>query len=608
MARRNFQADEYKFRAGSGDMFERRAGMSISDRLDEERKEKIKTWVTFYRRNIHRFVQHYFGIHLYPYQRLWIYLISKSTRFLGLASRASAKSWLIGVYTVARCVLYPGTTVTINSSTKIQAGLIISEKIKALQSDYPNIAREIKELVTNMNKWEVVFHNGSSIKVIVSTDRGRGNRSNVTILEERRLIPSEIIDSIIRPFLVARIAPFMSNPEYADVIEEPQEVIISSVHYKSGEWYEEARKMLKIIANGDKDVQAIFLDYLICIQHKIKTRKQMITEKETLDPVAFLMEYGNIPYSGSSRSFFKIDFFDRKLKRAWIPRRLGPDGIGKNKYDIPRTVGELRVVAVDVASKGGSKNDNTIISAARLSPTNKGWQTDVVYIEAFSGTNVLSQALRIKQIYGEFCGFNEDGDALVLDVRNIGTFLFDALSTMTRDDERGVDYPAMTVMVHDAISEREYDELSGRCLTKEALKCIFPISASAQLNSVIASAFRSRLKSKLLRFLVDESEQEEFYIRGKNKDITNQDDPALRAHILSANANTTALINECISLEMRLTDGDKIKLEEPHGMRKDRYSSVSYMNYFVSLMDGDLLRENPDEDDLDVWMGAFGVV
>jgi len=58
------------------------------------------------------------------------------------------------------------------------------------------------------------------------------------------------------------------------------------------------------------------------------------------------------------------------------------------------------------------------------------------------------------------------------------------------------------------------------------------------------------------------------------------------------------MINECIALEMVLQNG-LVKLEEPDGARKDRYTSVSYLNYFVSLMDTELLKEGytADEDE-----------
>jgi hypothetical protein len=34
-----------------------------------------------------------------------------------------------------------------------------------------------------------------------------------------------------------------------------------------------------------------------------------------------------------------------------------------------------------------------------------------------------------------------------------------------------------------------------------------------------------------------------------------------------------------------------VKLIEPPGARKDRYTSVSYLNYYVSIMDTELLKD-----------------
>lgn len=605
---KNYQSNKYKKNANNQDDFKRGPKTSINEKIDEERRLMLKDWITFYRNNIHRFVEHYMGINLFPYQRVWIYLISKSMVFLGLASRASAKSWLIGVYAVARCILYPGTTVALNSSTKSQAGLIISEKIQEINDQFPNIHREISNITTNANKWRVDFHNGSKINVVISGEGGRGHRSNICVLEERRLIPSVVIDAIIRPFLVARQAPFMRNPEYSHIVEEPQEIVITSVHYKNGEWYPESMKRLKRIAEGTKIIKAIFLDYTICLKHNIKTRQQMLLEKEVMDDITFSMEYGNLAFGGSSKSFYKIEFFKRTLKRAWLPRRLHVTAGRKNPYDIPRKPGERRIVSMDVAARGGETNDLTIIACARLFPSKKGWQTEIVYLESYSGENTVAQTLRLKQIYDEFTNFFPD-DKLVLDVANVGIGIYDMLTVITHDEERDVDYEAMTVVeFEDTISEKIYDDLSGRCLTPDANPCIYPISGSAPLNSNIATQFRTRLKSGLLKFLVEDTIQEEFFIKKKNKEIMNHNDPTIKAFLLNPNIQTTLLINECISLDMSLTSGEHIKLEEPAGGRKDRYSSVSYLNYYASLLDQELLREDDTTDAYDQWAKLLQVV
>jgi|WetSurSiteA1Bulk_404760.scaffolds.fasta_scaffold07260_2 hypothetical protein len=575
--------------------------------MTKQKKDRLKSWVTFYRSNPSFFVEHYMGVPLFPYQRFWINLMSRSTEFVGIASRASAKSWLIGVYAIARCILYPGTIVALASSTKAQAGLIISEKCKALRDEHPNIARECSNIVTNQNKWEMTFYNGSKINVVVSGEGGRGHRSHVTVLEERRLIENEIIDSIIRPFLVSRQAPYMKNPMYSQISElreEPQEIIITSAHYKTYEWYPETKKFIKMIADGDPDTKGMFLDYPISIHHGIKTKKQMQREKENLDPITFLMEYGNIPYGSSNLSFYKLGLFNRSIKRSWRPIRDEVYMVrGKNNYDIPKLSDEMRIVSVDVAMRAGSTNDNTIITCGRLLPSRKGWMTEIVYMESHNGKNTNLQALRIKQIYEEF-----QGNVLALDLQNAGISVFDALTSVTKDEIRGIEYKPYTVMNSILVDQKVYDDLTNRTLGKDAIPCVFPISATAPLNSLIAVKFRERLKKKLIEFLVDDNTEEEFLIKSGNKDILDQDDTGIRAYLLQAHLQTSLMINESIALEMAPANG-LVKLIEPSGARKDRYTSVSYLNYYVSLMDIELLgfKHSEWEDEME-FLGVAMVV
>jgi len=576
--------------------------MITDEAMSEAKKNRIKSWTTFYRNNPSYFVEHYMEVKLYPYQRYWINLMARCTEFVAIASRASAKSWLIGVYAIARCILYPGTTMALASSTKAQAGLIISEKCVDLHNRHPNIQRETLNIVTNQNKWEMIFKNGSKINVVVSGESGRGHRSNVTVLEERRLIPTVVIDSIIRPFLVSRTPPYMSDPQYAQIEElreEPLEIIITSAHYKSAEWYPEVKRFLREIVAGNLDIKAVFLDYPISVYHGIKTKKQMLKEQRDLDAITFLMEYGNIAYGSSATSFYKLGMFRRTLKRGWRPIR---DEVfattGKNIYDIPKKIEEIRIVSVDVAMRAASSNDNTIISCGRLFPTKKGWATEITYMESHHGQRTDDQVLRIKQIYKEF-----QGDVLVLDIANAGISIFDGLSSITKDEARGLEYGSLTVMNSHFVEDKLYLELSARTRGQEAMPCIFPIYANAPLNSIIAVKFRERLKKRLVHFLVDDNTEEEFLIESGNKEIIDQDDSEARAYLLQANLQTSLFINESIALEMIIQNG-LVKLVEPEGARKDRYTSVSYMNYYISLLDTELLREEYDGSDEEEFLGV----
>jgi hypothetical protein len=157
------------------------------------------------------------------------------------------------------------------------------------------------------------------------------------------------------------------------------------------------------------------------------------------------------------------------------------------------------------------------------------------------------------------------------------------------------------------IDDKLWDELRDRTLGADAVPIIFPVRGSPSLNSAIAVSFKDRLRRGLLAFLVDDNTEEEYLIKAKNKDILDQDNTGVRAYLLQAHLQTSLMINETISLET-IFIGGLVKLEEPEGARKDRYTAVSYLNYFVSLMDIDLLRDQRKETSDEDFLNMFQVI
>jgi hypothetical protein len=122
----------------------------------------------------------------------------------------------------------------------------------------------------------------------------------MTIGEEFRLMDKNNYDSIVKPFAVARQAPYMSLPEWIDLPpEEPKEILISSAYHKGLWWYDETRKAIKSMLLGKK-VGFIAFDYLIALYHKIKTEQSIQREKATMDMITFQEEYENIPFGENS--------------------------------------------------------------------------------------------------------------------------------------------------------------------------------------------------------------------------------------------------------------------------------------------------------------------
>lgn len=614
---RPFQQDRIK-NGDSKDMFSR-PRQSVKSNLDKRQhlNEQIKLWTTFYRKNYHRFAEHYLGLQLFFFQKIMLFFMGISTSFMSVASRGISKSYTIAIFACCECILKPKSIVVIVASTKEQAGLIVKEKIeKELMPQSANLRREIKKVESGQNAINVQFHNGSRIIVVVSGEGARGHRATCIIYEEFRLIPRQVVDEIIKPFLISRQPNFLKKPEYQHLQEEPKQLYISSAYYKSyqegymwSEMVENTRRMLRNFENEDFSYVITGFDYFLAVFHGLKTRKTMDDAKAKTDEVSFMMEYENIMFDENESSYFKLNMFrqNQNVKKCFYPYRAEIWAGKKKKYqcNIPRQDGEVRVVTCDFATRAGKENDNSIFGCIRLLPTKNGYQREFVYIESHNGENTVKQALRVKQLYHDF-----EADYVVIDILNAGIAVYDQLGNITRDDERDLEYEAMTVMDsirrYSDMSDSTYEELIGRTMARNAKPVIYPISGTSSLNSKIAVDFKDKLQRQLIGLLI-ESDKAEDYLLDKNEDYKRAFenlDSMEKAKLINPYNQTSELINECVNLEYTVVSGN-IKIDEKKG-RKDRYSSISYGNYFATQLERDLLYEDDDSDNFDKWADILG--
>jgi hypothetical protein len=564
-----------------------------------EQKDRYQHWITFFRRNPIRFIQDYLGIKLFPYQFFMIHALNKTNICYIVAARGTAKSWIIAVWAATLCILYPGTKVKIVASTISQGGIILGEKLRSLMDDHPMLRREIKKITTDANAYEAVFNCGSTIKVVPSSDSARGGRANYVIVEESRLVEKEVLEGIIKPFMTVRIPPFRLKPEYANdplLKEEPKISYITSSYYTSGYWYREyVRKIINRILHGDTTVSFLAFDYSVCLFHNIKTEAGLKNEMESMDEATVDMEYRNLPSDVGGKAYFKMNFFKRSMRHATYPQIIETFNPKKNPFRVDKVPEELRILGVDIATRANKENDNTIIAATRLIPNKgKGYERKLSYMESFKGVNTILQARRIKEIF-----FDLEADYLVIDLKNAGVAVFDSLTQITSDEERGIDYPAMTIVDESyPIEEKLREDLTNRTLGANPLKVIFPIIATAQLNSQIAVAFRTTLQKKLWQFLDLDSNAEEFLLKDYHALLT--DDGTLRAFLLNPFVQCGLLLSECLNLNMSIQAGGYIKLDETPGSHKDRYTATSYLNWVVSEYFDPVIR-GEKEDTQDEW-------
>jgi hypothetical protein len=555
---------------------------------NEHMRNQMKKWTSFYRLNLHRFVEHYFGIELFFFQKILLFFMNLNTFFMLVAARGLSKSFMIGIFACARCVLYPNTKVVIASGVKKQAKLIITEKIEKELMQNPNLAREIKQIKSSSNDATVIFHNGSTIEAVTSSENSRGYRGNILILEEFRMIDENILNTVLKPFLnVYRQPPYLKKEKYSHLTEENIELYISSAYYTSHWMWKSMQSARDMMLKG-KDTMIFSLDYLTSIHHGLLSKKRIQKEREgsDFDEVSFYMEYENLMYGQNSNAIFKLEDItkNRKLKNPFYPIRNLDYSSKKNKKKEKLRDGEIRIMGVDVALMGGNANDNTVITCMRLIPNGDKYLRKVSYIETIEGKHTDDQAIRIKQIFEDF-----QASYIALDCHGNGMSIYDALVKVLYDEERDVEYEAWT--------SYNDEEMRKRAKTPNPLPVVFSIKSGSRLNHEMASSMRVTLQNGNIELLISEIEAKD--ILSDKKHYMNSS-PEDKVEYTLPYLQTTLLVNELVNLEHEIVGGF-IKIKEKSGKRKDRYSSLSFCNYLAKLLEGENLQfedQYDEEDDL----------
>ena len=569
---------------------------------NETNMDHFIQWVTFFRRNLHRFAMDYLGIKLHLYQIIMLYMMGINNFIVVIASRASAKSFIIALYACCRCILYPNSMIVLSSATKGQSKLLVSEKIqKELMTISPILRKEILRVKDNQNEVIVYFRNHSTITVVPASENGRGYRSNVIVREEFRQIKKSVDDSILSPFQIIRQTPYMKDEFYVnvkDLEEETIDIYISSSWFDNGHWmWEIVDQAYDEMLKGKSSCLLAF-DESIAIKHKIKTMRYFQTEKRKQDPLTWRMEFYNERVKENEFAFFTYTMLqqNQRLRKPFYPRTTIDFKMNKkNPYDIQRQKGEVRIVSCDMAFVENRKNDNSIFSCMRLLPDSitynrdssenvkveNGYKRIVSYIESVQGGDVVRQACRIRQLFSDF-----DADYIVLDMRNAGVAIFDLMARIMYDEERDVEYPPLTCMNDESVANRI--KIEG------ANPCIFVINATQKLNSDIATDFRRILDNKQIDLLIsfDKASEE---VLPDIKEYVNSPFADTQFFYEAPFLETQELISETTSLVYeRKAQTGAIVISEQGNNRKDRYTSCSYGSYFASLLERDLLSQNDE--------------
>ena len=160
---------------------ERQTDAEIKQEKRQKVMEGIAVWTAFYRANPHRFARDYLGLKLKKFQQIILNEMFRKVNSIYLASRGGGKSFLLAIFCVCYCILFPGTTICLASKTRGQAIEIIDKIQNILMPNSANLRLEIGEIKCNQAEAFIGFKNGSIVKVVTAADSARHNRATILI-------------------------------------------------------------------------------------------------------------------------------------------------------------------------------------------------------------------------------------------------------------------------------------------------------------------------------------------------------------------------------------------------------------------------------------------
>lgn len=540
------------------------------------KSEKIMKTValrcSFYRANPQRFAKDYLNLTLKPFQQLLLFLMVRSTGFCFIAARGLGKSFLTAVFCCIMAILYPGTKIVIACKVRSQSINILDEKImKEIYPNSPLLRSEIKKVDINNQKAEIIFKNGSYIKVVTAADSSRGSRATLLICDEYRLLSKDVIDLILKKFLnIVRHPGYLDKPQYSHLAERNKEFYLSSAWFQNHWSYEKCKDYFVNMIDTEKKYYCVSFPYQMSIKSGLLLKEAVEDEmsESSFSDLTFAME-NECEWLGTTEGgLFQFEDIDktRVIEKALYAPNLV---LGQVNIEQPKKKnGEIRIMTADIALMSSRKNDNdatSIFLNSLVSNKSGRYTSNIVYSENVEGMSVQDQALKLRKYFDHF-----DCDYIGVDARGVGLPIIDLLMHDIYDPETGDTYPA--------ISCCNNTEIASRCSDKNARKVIWAIMGNAQFNNDVAIALRSGFQQGRIRLLMSEYDCEN-ELRKLFKGFDKMS-PSERVALQMPYINTGLAVNELVNLGYE-TVNNVIRVKEKAGCRKDRYSSLSY-NYYIA--------------------------
>tara|TARA_Y100000593_G_scaffold27986_1_gene55876 strand:+ start:4722 stop:6536 length:1815 start_codon:yes stop_codon:yes gene_type:complete len=169
----------------------------------EDKEAKI-TLAKFLRANLGLTTELISGIKLAPFQEILLKgMLNKNFSMLVLG-RGCGKTFIASVFCFLQCIFEPATKILVAGPTFRTARFIFNNLEKMVESKGAELlAQAFGAKVKRNDQFEWQINEGTITAIPLNGEKIRGFRANVLVLDEYLLLPEDIINTVLMPFLVA---------------------------------------------------------------------------------------------------------------------------------------------------------------------------------------------------------------------------------------------------------------------------------------------------------------------------------------------------------------------------------------------------------------------
>ena len=221
------------------------------------------------------------GIKLAPFQEVTLRGMMNRNFSMCVWGRGCGKTFIASVFCFLQCIFNPGTKILVAGPTFRTARFIFNNLEKLVESKGAELLAQCFGAKAKRNdqfEWSI---NGGTITAIpLNGEKIRGFRANVLLLDEYLLLPEDLINTVLMPFLVAP-----QNMKERIEIREMEDKLIESGHMKEEERME--------FTNDSKMIALSSASYTF--ENLYKTYKDWVNkiyEKEVGESSYFISQMG----------------------------------------------------------------------------------------------------------------------------------------------------------------------------------------------------------------------------------------------------------------------------------------------------------------------------